>query len=155
MWRVRPRGWALIPPIDYLPEGNRALVFVTVRTPPGYNLKQNGRILRLLEERFLPMPEVYRMFTVVRHKGPFMGIILGGAYKDKRSIRAFTERVRDLTRDPDEQSNLVGLGLGLEARWRERARQRFERMQAGSQHREESERSDQYIEELRALGYVE
>jgi HAE1 family hydrophobic/amphiphilic exporter-1 len=87
-------SWALVPEIDYLPTGNRNMVYVSLDTPPGYNLQHNERILRLLEERFLPMPEVFRMFAIVRHERPFMGIVLKEDYKDKAAIRAFMDRVK-------------------------------------------------------------
>ena len=92
-------GWGLLPPTDYLPQGNRNLIYVVLNTPPGYNLKQSERIVRLMEERVLAQPEVARMFTVVRHTNPNLGIILKPEYKGKRSIRAFMKRVRELTRD--------------------------------------------------------
>jgi HAE1 family hydrophobic/amphiphilic exporter-1 len=89
----------LVPAIDYLPEGNRNMIFVSLRTPPGYNLQQNERIIRMLEERILVPPEVYRMFAVVRHDSPVMGIVLKEAFKDKRSIRSFMDRLEELTED--------------------------------------------------------
>ena len=92
-------GWALLPPLDYLPEGNRALIFVTVRTPPGYNLQQNERIIRLLEERILVQPEVHRMFAVVRREMPILGVVPTLEHRDKKSLRAFMEKLRELTRD--------------------------------------------------------
>jgi HAE1 family hydrophobic/amphiphilic exporter-1 len=92
-------GWALLPERDYLPEGNRALVFVTVRTPPGYNLKQNERIIRLLEERILVQPEVHRMFAVVRRDFPVMGVVPIRSHRDKKSLRAFMEKLETLTED--------------------------------------------------------
>ena len=92
-------GWGLLPPLDYLPEGNRALIFVTVRTPPGYNLKQNERIIRLLEERILVQPEVHRMFAVVRRDFPILGVVPKKEYRDKRSLRAFMRKLEELTQD--------------------------------------------------------
>ena len=92
-------GFSLAPDIDYLPTGNRNMIYVMLDTPPGYNLVQNERIIRLLEERFLPLPEVERMFTIVRRDNPRMGIILKESHKDKRSIQDFVERVRDMTQD--------------------------------------------------------
>jgi HAE1 family hydrophobic/amphiphilic exporter-1 len=89
----------LIPPLDYLPEGNRNMIFVSVRTPPGYNLHQNGRIVRLLEERILSQPEVHRMFAIVRHDFPVMGVVLREENKDKGSIADFMNRMEELTRD--------------------------------------------------------
>ena len=45
-------------------------------------------------QRVLPRPEVFRMFTIVRHDRPRMGIVLKETYKDKRVIQDFIERVR-------------------------------------------------------------
>jgi HAE1 family hydrophobic/amphiphilic exporter-1 len=86
-------GWALLPPIDYLPEGNRNMVFASLRTPPGYNLPQNERILRLLEREILARPEVHRMFAVVRLEMPLAGVVLKEEFKDKGSIQNFIHEV--------------------------------------------------------------
>jgi HAE1 family hydrophobic/amphiphilic exporter-1 len=75
------------------------MVFVTIRTPPGYNLEQTGRIVRVMEERILAQSEVHRMFAVVRHDFPIMGVVLKDEHKDKRSIQEFILRIEDLARD--------------------------------------------------------
>jgi len=85
--------------VAYLPQGNRNLVFIAARVPPGNNLTQNDRIARLLEERVLPQPEVERTFAVVRDGGPFVGVILKNEYADKETLHAFVERLRELTQD--------------------------------------------------------
>lgn len=92
-------AWGLHPPIDYMPEGNRNLMFVVLKTPPVYNLKQSERIVRLLEERIIPHPKVARMFTIVRHANPNLGIVLKSEHKNKRSIRAFMDEIKLMTRD--------------------------------------------------------
>jgi HAE1 family hydrophobic/amphiphilic exporter-1 len=92
-------GVGLAPDIDYLPEGNRNMVFVTIRTPPGYNLEQTERIVRVLEDRILAQPEVHRMFAVVRHDFPVMGVVLKDEHKDKDTIQEFIERIEDLAAD--------------------------------------------------------
>ncbi|MFQ5697500.1 MAG: efflux RND transporter permease subunit [Myxococcota bacterium] len=91
-------SFGLAPEIDYLPEGNRNMIYVMLDTPPGYNLRQTERILRSLEEKFLPLPEVSRMFTIVRHERPNMGIILGEDHRSKRDIQAFVSRARKIAR---------------------------------------------------------
>jgi hydrophobic/amphiphilic exporter-1 (mainly G- bacteria), HAE1 family len=66
---------ALAPPMDYLPQGNRNLFFVIVRTPPGYSTEQKEEILQVLERRFTALPQVDRYFSVVRVDTPIMGVI--------------------------------------------------------------------------------
>jgi HAE1 family hydrophobic/amphiphilic exporter-1 len=87
-------GWALWQKPDYLPKGNRNIVFFFVRTPPGYNIKQNERIVRLIEETVLPRPEVARMFSVVRQTGAFMGAVLKDEYKSKQQILDFMDDLK-------------------------------------------------------------
>jgi HAE1 family hydrophobic/amphiphilic exporter-1 len=92
-------GWALLPPIDYLPEGNRNMVFVSLRTPPGYNLAQNERILGILEREILGRPEVHRMFAVVRQEMPLAGVVLKEEFKDKGSIQGFIQQIEHVAQD--------------------------------------------------------
>ena len=33
-------GWYFMPPVDYLPKGNRNLILAIVQVPPGFNLDQ-------------------------------------------------------------------------------------------------------------------
>lgn len=44
----------LMPPTDYLPSGNKNLVFGFVSTPPGYNLDHNAYIAERVERRIRP-----------------------------------------------------------------------------------------------------
>lgn len=87
-------GWVLWQEPDYLPKGNRNIVFFSVRTPPGYNITQNERIVRLLEETVLPRPEVARMFSVVRQTGAFAGAILKDEHKSKQQILDFIDDLK-------------------------------------------------------------
>ncbi len=89
---------AFTPDIDYLPEGNRNMVYVVLKTPPSYNLTQSARIVRILEEKFLALPEVHRMFAIVRHGGPSMGIVVKDEFKGKKSMQAFIGRVNKIAR---------------------------------------------------------
>ena len=47
----------LLPPFDYLPKGNRNIVFGLVLTPPGYNMEQKGRIADTIVENVRPYYE--------------------------------------------------------------------------------------------------
>ena len=49
---------ALMPPLDYLPRGNRNIVFGLLIPPPGYNLEQLSEIGRRIEEQVRPAWEV-------------------------------------------------------------------------------------------------
>ena len=46
--------WALLPPFDYLPKGNRNIVFGVILPPPGYNMDQKGRIADTVVGRMRP-----------------------------------------------------------------------------------------------------
>ncbi|MCP4007340.1 MAG: efflux RND transporter permease subunit [bacterium] len=81
---------------DYLPEGNRNLVFASIRTPPGYNLPQIERIIGSAERQILAQPEVYRMFSVVRYERAFLGVVLKEEHKDKQTLQAFVDTVRGI-----------------------------------------------------------
>jgi HAE1 family hydrophobic/amphiphilic exporter-1 len=80
--------WAIMPKVEYLPEGNRNLVFGILLPPPGYNLDELLRMGDVVEERLLPYwdvdpgtPEAARldapiladMFFVARGRSVFIG----------------------------------------------------------------------------------
>ncbi len=46
--------WAFLPKLDYLPDGNRNLVFGVILPPPGYNLKTTTSIAESLESTVRP-----------------------------------------------------------------------------------------------------
>ncbi len=65
-WTIRPLivaaltlaslggAWLLMPPLDYLPAGNRNLVFGGLLIPPGYSVQQKRRIAERIEQRLAP-----------------------------------------------------------------------------------------------------
>jgi outer membrane protein TolC len=53
--------WALLPPSDYLPQGNRNLVFGLLIPPPSYNLDQQGRLADRIEETMRPFWEAGKL----------------------------------------------------------------------------------------------
>jgi HAE1 family hydrophobic/amphiphilic exporter-1 len=50
--------WAFMPKVEYLPEGNRNLVFGILLPPPGYNLDELLRMSDLIEQRLVPYWDV-------------------------------------------------------------------------------------------------
>lgn len=49
--------WWLLPPLDYLPKGNRNVVFGVLIPPPYYNVEQLFEIGTRMEERVRPVWE--------------------------------------------------------------------------------------------------
>ena len=86
-------AWYFFPPIDYLPKGNRNLMFVFLRTPPGLNINQMDKIMSELEGRFSRVKEVDRFFAVVRPTNPLIGILAKKEYSDKDSMRKLTKKL--------------------------------------------------------------
>jgi len=82
-------GYKMIPPAEYLPEGNRNLVIGILKTPPGYNLDQKVAMGRIIESRLRPYwefdpndpdeaakvdgPHIANFFYVARDGAVFMG----------------------------------------------------------------------------------
>jgi hydrophobic/amphiphilic exporter-1 (mainly G- bacteria), HAE1 family len=81
--------WLLMPKVEYLPEGNRNLVFGILLPPPGYNIDELLRMGDLVEERLIPYwdvdpgtpeakaldaPVVADCFFVARGKSVFIGL---------------------------------------------------------------------------------
>jgi HAE1 family hydrophobic/amphiphilic exporter-1 len=81
--------WALFPKVEYLPTGNRNLVFGIILPPPGYNLDElvglGEKITQDLqplwdndvteeEARDLPYPAIRDFFFVARGRQVFMGV---------------------------------------------------------------------------------
>lgn len=79
----------LLPKVEYLPQGNRNLVFGILLPPPGYNLDEMLRMGDLIEERLLPYwdvdpgtpeadaldaPVLGDFFFVARGKSMFLGL---------------------------------------------------------------------------------
>ncbi|MBI2882042.1 MAG: efflux RND transporter permease subunit [Candidatus Tectomicrobia bacterium] len=68
-------SYLLIPPIDYLPQGNQNLIFGLVKVPPGFNVDEKEAIIRELERRFMQIPELERVFSVIRTEDPIFVVI--------------------------------------------------------------------------------
>ena len=72
---------ALLPPMEYLPNGNRPFVFGILVPPPGYSVQEMERIGRRVQEQVVPhlgvevdgVPPIQRSFFSARLGGAFMG----------------------------------------------------------------------------------
>jgi HAE1 family hydrophobic/amphiphilic exporter-1 len=87
-------GLYLMPPIDYLPTGNRNLILAVVQLPPGFNLEQIDAIVSVLESRYMQMPELERLFAVVRTENPLLGVIVKREYADIRGMQRVIDELR-------------------------------------------------------------
>lgn len=82
-------SWALMPKVEYLPEGNRNLVFGILLPPPGYNVERTLQMGVSLEEAMrpywdvdpgdpaideLPFPVIDDYFFVARGQQVFVGL---------------------------------------------------------------------------------
>ena len=81
------------PPIDYLPKGNRNLIFAFMRTPPGLNLDEMDRIVRILETRLDRVEEIDRFFAVARAQNPIIGMIAKKEHSDLASMRRLVRKL--------------------------------------------------------------
>lgn len=91
-------AYLFAPPLDYLPQGNRNLIFVVVNTPPGYSVGQKEEIITTLESRFLGIPQIDRLFAVVRIEDPIMGAIVKSEYSDLKGMRDVVNEMRRRSR---------------------------------------------------------
>jgi hydrophobic/amphiphilic exporter-1 (mainly G- bacteria), HAE1 family len=81
--------WLLMPKVEYLPEGNRNLVFGILLPPPGYNIEELLRMGDIVEQRLLPYwdvdpetpeaaaldaPILGDLFFVARGRSVFIGV---------------------------------------------------------------------------------
>ncbi len=54
-------SWALMPPADYLPRGNRNMIFGMLNPPPGYNIEQQARLGERVEATMRPFWETGKL----------------------------------------------------------------------------------------------
>ncbi|MEM6569885.1 MAG: efflux RND transporter permease subunit [Planctomycetota bacterium] len=100
--------FALMPPLDYLPTGNRNIAFGILFPPPAYNLDQLGEIGDRIEDRMRPFWEAadaqFQVEEVARNGGPAPG-------DERHPIMAFTGAgMVEVTPPPVENYFLVGIG---------------------------------------------
>lgn len=82
-------SWLIVPPREYLPDGNRNLVFASLMPPPGYNTDELLELGRQIESRLRPYwearpggpeesklggPAISDIFFIGRDRRIFMGV---------------------------------------------------------------------------------
>ncbi|MFQ5541230.1 MAG: efflux RND transporter permease subunit [Candidatus Binatia bacterium] len=86
-------AYGFAPPLDYLPQGNRNLIFIVVKTPPGFSTDRKEEIIKTLESRFLAIQEIDRIFAVVRIDNPIMGAVVKREHADLKGMRMVVEEM--------------------------------------------------------------
>lgn len=120
--------WHLLPELEYLPDGNRNLIFGVVVPPPGYNLDTTEEIASKFEATMLPLlaknnpdgvredgkPLVDRFFFVATRGTTF----LGAASADPTRVKELIPILREASlQEPGtfaiiSQRSLFGRGVG-------------------------------------------
>jgi HAE1 family hydrophobic/amphiphilic exporter-1 len=90
-------AWLLMPPVDYLPQGNQNFIFGVVKTPPGLSLDDKTRMVQEIERRVLGMPQLDNFFSVVRSEDPFVGAIFRAEHSSVRQMQAGLAEFRQRT----------------------------------------------------------
>ncbi len=121
--------WALMPKAEYLPEGNRNLVFGILLPPPGYNIDELLRMGDIVENRLLPYwdvdpgtpeaaaldaPILGDLFFVARGRSVFIGVRSLDPLEAARLVPLIQRVAADLpgTFAVAKQSSLFEQGLG-------------------------------------------
>ena len=121
-------SWLLWPQVDYLPAGNRNLVFAMVMPPPGYNLQEQMKMGEIVENALQPYwdvdpgsPEMERLaypaiqdfFYVASAQNVFVGLRAVEATEAGKLIPLLREVGRDLpgTLMVANQSSLFERGM--------------------------------------------
>ena len=121
-------SWLLLPRLDYLPTGNRNLVFGIVLPPPGYNLETTTGIARSVEDAVRPLwksetgpvaapgepPKMERFFFVTFRDQAFVGAV---AVEPDRAGELIDPIRRPVFFEPGtfgfiSQASLFGRGIG-------------------------------------------
>ena len=121
--------WFLMPKVEYLPEGNRNLVFGILLPPPGYNIDELLRMGDLVEQRLIPYwdvdpgtPEAKALdapilgdcFFVARGRSVFIGLRSLDPLEAARLVPLIRRIAADLpgTFAVAKQSSLFENGIG-------------------------------------------
>ena len=121
-------SWLLLPRLDYLPTGNRNLVFGVLLPPPGYNLETTVGIARSVEDAVRPLwesetgpdarpgepPKMERFFFVTFRDQAFVGAV---AVEADRAGELIDPIRRPVFFEPGtfgfvSQASLFGRGIG-------------------------------------------
>jgi len=121
-------AWKYLPKLEYLPEGNRNLVFGVIIPPPGYNLATMTEIAEGIEEQIKPNwatvsgpesapgepPKIERFFFVATRASTFLGAVSVEPQRASELIPVLRDPV---FREPGtfgfiNQPSIFGRGIG-------------------------------------------
>lgn len=123
-------GWLLMPEVDYLPAGNRNLIFSRILPPPSYNVDQLSTMGFEVEETLRPYwdidpenedtshldyPVIADYFFVARGRSVFVGLRAHEPLEARRLIDLVKDKLGDKFHGSivtASQSSLFGRGLG-------------------------------------------
>ncbi|MDP6346039.1 MAG: efflux RND transporter permease subunit, partial [Alphaproteobacteria bacterium] len=120
--------WAFLPKLDYLPDGNRNLIFGVILPPPGYNLDTTTAIAKELEAEVRPLwstetgpepvpgqpPKIENFFFVAARASTFVG---ASSVEPKRVDELIPVLRRPIFKEPGtygfmSKRSLFGRGIG-------------------------------------------
>ena len=120
--------WQFLPKLEYLPEGNRNLVFGVMIPPPGYNLDTMTEIAEGIEGEIKPLwadvsgsesepgepPKMDRFFFVATRASTFLGAV---AVEEQRAGELIPVLEKPVFREPGtfgfiSQPSIFGRGIG-------------------------------------------
>ena len=116
---------SFLPPLDYLPDGNRNFVFARIIVPPGYNKNSTVEISRAMERAAKPLweaesdgpygnPKISRFFFVAYSGGAFAGAATENPDRVKEILPVLTKPIRSQpgARAFAQQASLFGRSVG-------------------------------------------
>ncbi|MDC6451507.1 efflux RND transporter permease subunit [Alphaproteobacteria bacterium] len=116
---------SFLPPLDYLPDGNRNFVFARIMVPPGYNKEATVEISRAMERAAKPLwesesdgpygkPKIARFFFVAYSGGAFAGAATENPDRVKEILPVLTKPIRSQpgARAFAQQASLFGRSVG-------------------------------------------
>ena len=116
---------SFLPPLDYLPDGNRNFVFARIMVPSGYNKEATLEISRAMERAAQPLweaendgpygkPKIARFFFVAYSGGAFAGAATDNPERVKEILPVLTKPIRSQpgARAFAQQASLFGRSVG-------------------------------------------
>lgn len=88
---------SLLPPTEYLPNGNRPMIITIARQLPGTSLETVSESVRPLEAYLLKQKEVQRIFVIFTDRFSGIGTTLKDQYGSEQQLEAFLSQMRRKT----------------------------------------------------------
>ncbi|MGF1508703.1 MAG: efflux RND transporter permease subunit [Myxococcota bacterium] len=97
-------AWLLLPPMEYLPTGNRGFIFGLLVPPPGLSVEDMGRVGARLQDRMVPhvghakdgIPALQRWVFAGRPNRIFTGVGVENPEDTKEVVRWYREILKDV-----------------------------------------------------------